>query len=524
MAKQLWTLLNQHGMKLPENILHNANATLADVFAAGVCTPKQLAEKLAHIFHLSFADWQDWSVEKMPQGILSEVVCRQLRCLPLSEQNGRVVIAVSDPTILPQLQQHLFGSGKQVQMVLASDDVLAQQLQQLNTAPQKKMANSDEDTAAFLDRLIRKTIHQGASDIHFEFYEQNARVRLRVDGKLKEAEQIPLALKNSLIARIKVLAQLDIAEKRLPQDGRLSVDLGQGQKIDFRVSTLPCLFGEKIVLRHSGNAQKLGDISDLGFEDEQLDLLLQTLKRPYGMILVCGPTGSGKTRTLYHLLDQLNREEVNIATIEDPVELHLQGVNQVQVNEKQGLDFALALRAFLRQDPDIVMVGEIRDFETADIAVKAAQTGHLMLSTLHTNHASAALTRLLNMGIAPFHLTASLSLVVAQRLVRRLCPHCREEQAKPPRDILLNMGFLESDFRQPWTLYRACGCPQCRHTGYLGRVGVFELLPIDSNIQNALLQQNNHMEKHHPSLNLRRAALLKVMRGETSLEEISAHT
>lgn len=521
MNQPLFHILERHGMRLPEAMVATQSYELTDLFKYQVCTPASLAERLAQIFHLPLADWESWQVEQMPQGILDEEMMHDLHCLPLSEQGDKITVALSNPTVLPTLQKYLFGRGKQVQAVLAAHDMLTQQLSRLS---EKNKCDMQDVAADYLERAILEAIQQTASDIHFEFYEHFARIRIRVDGQLNEQTRLPLHLKHSLIARIKVLSHLDIAEKRLPQDGRLRMPMGQGRYIDFRVSTLPCLNGEKIVLRQVGENQELNQLEHLGLEDEQRDLLLKILNQNHGMILVCGPTGSGKTRTLYHLLHRLNHEAVNIATVEDPIEIHLSGINQVQVNEKQGLNFALALRAFLRQDPDIIMVGEIRDFETADIAVKAAQTGHLLLSTLHTHHARSALTRLLNMGIAPFHLASAISLIMAQRLVRKLCSHCRQVTSLPPKTVLYSMGFKDEDFRQPWQLYRAKGCDACRQTGYWGRTGIFELLPISESIRHGLLTQTSEAMLPHLDLDLRRAGLLKVMRGETSLEEVLANT
>ncbi|BEV13534.1 Flp pilus assembly complex ATPase component TadA [Herbaspirillum sp. DW155] len=376
-------------------------------------------------------------------------------------------------------------------------------------APDTAVADDDVPVVRLLHKLLADAVGMGASDLHFEPFEHLFRVRLRVDGVLHELAQPPLSLRDKLATRLKILARLDIAEKRLPQDGKMRLALG-ARTVDFRVSTLPTQFGEKIVLRILDTTQAALSIAELGYEPAQREALLQAISKPHGLVLMTGPTGSGKTVSLYACLQRLNQPGVNIATAEDPVEINLPGINQVSINERAGLDFALALRAFLRQDPDVLMVGEIRDQETADIAVKASQTGHLVLSTLHTNDAPATLTRLLNMGVPAYNIAASVSLIVAQRLVRRLC-HCRRPA-----------GGTSASFVPH-------GCPACNQTGFRGRTGIYQVMPVSAAMQSLILAQAGTLELGRQAqaegiIDLRRAGLLKVLRGETSLGEILACT
>jgi type IV pilus assembly protein PilB len=376
--------------------------------------------------------------------------------------------------------------------------------------------------------VLIDAITAGASDIHFEPYERFYRIRYRLDGVLMEVAQPPLAIKDKVASRIKVISKLDIAEKRVPQDGRMKLVLSKTRAIDFRVSTLPTLFGEKIVMRIlDSSGVKLG-IEALGYEPDQQQALLFAVGRPYGMILVTGPTGSGKTVSLYTCLSILNQPGVNIATAEDPAEIQLPGVNQVNVNEKAGLTFATALRAFLRQDPDVIMVGEIRDLETADISIKAAQTGHLVLSTLHTNDAPSTLVRMLNMGVAPFNIASSVNIITAQRLARKLCTHCRRPEDIPP-EALLRAGFLDEDLDGSWQPFGPVGCDHCKGTGYKGRIGVYEVMPITDEMKQLIMRNGNSLDiaeqaQREGVRNLRQSGLLKVKSGMTSLEEIEAVT
>jgi type IV pilus assembly protein PilB len=379
----------------------------------------------------------------------------------------------------------------------------------------------------FLQKMLHQAVQMHASDLHFEPYEFNYRVRFRIDGELREMAAPPVGLKDMLASRIKILSRLDIAEKRVPQDGHMKLAMGPGQIIDFRVSTLPTLFGEKIVIRILDPSAAQMGMDALGFETEEKQRLLSALRRPTGMVLVTGPTGSGKTVSLYTCLHLLNQPGVNISTAEDPSEINLPGVNQVNVNDKAGLTFAAALRAFLRQDPDIIMVGEIRDVETADIAIKAAQTGHLVLSTLHTNDAPTTLTRMRNMGIASFNIASSVMLITAQRLVRQLCSHCKVP-AEIPRVTLLQAGFKTAELDGGWVPFRAQGCERC-NDGYKGRIGVHQVMPVSDEIQRIILRDGSAMEmaaqaEREGVRSLRQSGLLKVKLGTTSLEEILSCT
>jgi type IV pilus assembly protein PilB len=375
----------------------------------------------------------------------------------------------------------------------------------------------------FLQKMLLDAIAEGASDIHLEPYEKFYRVRFRVDGQLREVAQPPLAIKDRLVTRVKVISRLDISEKRVPQDGRMKLALSGQRAIDFRVSTLPTLFGEKVVMRILDPAQAKMGIDALGYEAEQKETLLNAIRRPYGMVLVTGPTGSGKTVSLYTCLNILNEAGVNISTCEDPAEIQIAGINQVNVNEKAGLTFANSMRAFLRQDPDVIMVGEIRDLETADIAIKAAQTGHMVMSTLHTNDAPSTLVRLSNMGVPAFNIASSIILITAQRLARRLCT-CKQ-QVELPREALLSAGFRESELDGSWMPYKAVGCDRCKGSGYKGRVGIYEVMPITDAIQRIILKNGSSIDiavqaESEGVRNLRQSGLLKVRQGMTTVDEV----
>jgi type IV pilus assembly protein PilB len=384
----------------------------------------------------------------------------------------------------------------------------------------------DAPVVRFLQKMLIDAINARASDLHFEPYEYNYRVRFRVDGELREITQPPIAIKDKLASRIKIISRLDIAEKRVPQDGRMKLKFGN-RAIDFRVSTLPTLFGEKIVIRILDPSSARLGIEALGYEKVEKERLLAAIQRPYGMILVTGPTGSGKTVSLYTCLNLLNQPGVNISTVEDPAEINLPGVNQVNVNEKAGMNFATALRAFLRQDPDIIMVGEIRDLETADIALKAAQTGHLVMSTLHTNDAPTTLTRLLNMGVAPFNIASSVLLISAQRLARRLCESCKTP-VEFPREALKRAGFTDADLDGTWKPYKAVGCSSCNN-GYKGRVGIYQVMPISEDTQRLILASGSALDLAQQAekegvRDLRKSGLVKVRMGATTLEEVISVT
>lgn len=489
-------------------------------------------------------------LKQCPIKLIGEDLLQQYKVLPLYKRGNRLSIAVADPSNVEAQDKIRFHSGLTLETViidreqllkaldfvlnagdnlsdtLAGDDALDLQTE----GPEEDEGNAtgmdanSEDTPVvkFINKVLIDAIKRGASDIHFEPYEEDYRVRFRLDGILKTMAKAPTKLNARLAARLKVMSSLDIAERRLPQDGRIKLNLSKTKQMDFRVSTCPTLFGEKVVLRIlDGGAAKLG-IDKLGYEDDQKDLYLKALDNPYGMILVTGPTGSGKTVSLYTGLNILNNDTRNISTAEDPVEIRVPGINQVQMNPKKGMTFAAALRSFLRQDPDVVMVGEIRDLETAEIAVKAAQTGHLVLSTLHTNDAPQTISRLMNMGIAPYNITSSVTLIIAQRLARRLCQKCKKPMDLPPK-LLLEAGFSQEDISAGLTVFEAAGCPECNE-GYKGRVGIYQVMPMTEEIQKIVLEGGNALQiaevaKSIGICDLRQSALKKVKAGMTSLTE-----
>ena len=547
---QSQTISNQQAEHY-NSLLQSGKEILPNLFSDGIISPKALGELVARVFSYPLLDLRYYPRNNVVSDILTEEQMVQNRCIPIFKRGRKVYFAVSDPTQIQNFQKIAFASGLSVDLVVVPDDQLSSLLEwlgQRSTTILKEIDDEHEATqqsqSLYIDneeaedgpipRFIHKTLsdalNAGASDIHFEFYEQMARVRFRVDGQLREVVQPPVAVRGQLASRIKVMARLDISEKRIPQDGRIQIAFHKhGRPIDFRVSTLPTLFGEKVVMRILNSDGTSLNIDQLGLEPFQKEMLLEAINRPYGMVLVTGPTGSGKTVSLYTCLSILNTEDVNISTAEDPAEINLPGVNQVNVNEKQGLTFAAALRSFLRQDPDIIMVGEIRDLETADIAIKAAQTGHMVFSTLHTNNAPATLSRLLNMGVAPFNIASSVSLIMAQRLLRRLCPNCKREVERPPVPALKKAGFTDADLAQDWKLYRPVGCDSCRGKGFKGRVGIYEVMPVSDEMQKVIMNNGTevdimNMAYQEGMVDLRRAGLMKVMQGLTSLEEVTAHT
>lgn len=547
---QSQTISNQQAEHY-NNLLQSGKEILPNLFSDGIISPKALGELVARVFNYPLLDLHYYPRNNVVSDILTEEQMVQNRCIPIFKRGRKVYFAVSDPTQIQNFQKIAFASGLSVDLVVVPDDQLSSLLEwlgQRSTTILKEINDEHEATqqsqSLYIDneeaedgpipRFIHKTLsdalNAGASDIHFEFYEQMARVRFRVDGQLREVVQPPVAVRGQLASRIKVMARLDISEKRIPQDGRIQIAFHKhGRPIDFRVSTLPTLFGEKVVMRILNSDGTSLNIDQLGLEPFQKEMLLEAINRPYGMVLVTGPTGSGKTVSLYTCLSILNTEDVNISTAEDPAEINLPGVNQVNVNEKQGLTFAAALRSFLRQDPDIIMVGEIRDLETADIAIKAAQTGHMVFSTLHTNNAPATLSRLLNMGVAPFNIASSVSLIMAQRLLRRLCPNCKREVERPPVPALKKAGFTDADLAQDWKLYRPVGCDSCRGKGFKGRIGIYEVMPVSDEMQKVIMNNGTevdimNMAYQEGMVDLRRAGLMKVMQGLTSLEEVTAHT
>lgn len=547
---QSQTISNQQAEHY-NSLLQSGKEILPNLFSDGIISPKALGELVARVFSYPLLDLRYYPRNNVVSDILTEEQMVQNRCIPIFKRGRKVYFAVSDPTQIQNFQKIAFASGLSVDLVVVPDDQLSSLLEwlgQRSTTILKEINDEHEATqqsqSLYIDneeaedgpipRFIHKTLsdalNAGASDIHFEFYEQMARVRFRVDGQLREVVQPPVAVRGQLASRIKVMARLDISEKRIPQDGRIQIAFHKhGRPIDFRVSTLPTLFGEKVVMRILNSDGTSLNIDQLGLEPFQKEMLLEAINRPYGMVLVTGPTGSGKTVSLYTCLSILNTEDVNISTAEDPAEINLPGVNQVNVNERQGLTFATALRSFLRQDPDIIMVGEIRDLETADIAIKAAQTGHMVFSTLHTNNAPATLSRLLNMGVAPFNIASSVSLIMAQRLLRRLCPNCKREVERPPVPALKKAGFTDADLAQDWKLYRPVGCDSCRGKGFKGRVGIYEVMPVSDEMQKVIMNNGTevdimNMAYQEGMVDLRRAGLMKVMQGLTSLEEVTAHT
>lgn len=518
---------------------------------------QRLAEVASHEFGVPLFDITALNSEALPVGLVEADLVNKHHALPIYRRGNRLFIAVSDPTNLAALDEIKFHTGINTDAVLVEEtalskalaawvetqDSLADGLDELDTSDLDDVelggiddkADSDDGGDAvdetpivrFVNKVLIDAIKQGASDIHFEPYEKNYRVRFRTDGILREVVRPPRNLSPRLAARLKVMSQMDISERRVPQDGRIQMKLSRNRNIDFRVNTLPTLFGEKIVLRILDPSSAQMGIDLLGYEEDQKQMYLRALNQPQGMILVTGPTGSGKTVSLYTGLNILNTPERNISTAEDPVEINLEGVNQVHVNAKVGLDFAEALRSFLRQDPDIIMVGEIRDLETAEIAIKAAQTGHLVLSTLHTNSAAETLTRMLNMGVPAFNVASSVDLIIAQRLARRLCTHCSEPAHDIPHETLLEQGFTE-DMLVDADIRKAVGCEQC-HEGYRGRVGIYEVVRITPAIARIIMEEGNSIQiaeqaKAENFRDLRMGALRKVTQGLISLEEANRIT
>ncbi|MBP8286259.1 MAG: type IV-A pilus assembly ATPase PilB [Rhodoferax sp.] len=546
-------LEQQFAQQVYQKALTNRSSFVAELTGSGAVSASDLAHTLALAFALPLIDLDAVDTARLPTDLLDKKICQDYRVLVLGRRLNRIIVATADPAEQQAAEKIKFATGLSVDWIVAEYDKLLKLVSRnsataaesienivgdsfafddLITEPVNESANAasevdDAPVVRFLQKMLVDAFSMRASDLHFEPYEHSYRVRFRIDGELREMAAPPVAIKDKLASRIKVISKMDISEKRLPQDGRMKLKIGPDRVIDFRVSTLPTLFGEKIVIRIlDPNNARLG-IDALGYEPFEKAHLLKAIARPYGMILVTGPTGSGKTVSLYTCLNLLNQPGVNIATAEDPSEINLPGVNQVNVNEKAGLTFATALRAFLRQDPDIIMVGEVRDLETADIAIKAAQTGHLVLSTLHTNDAPSTLTRLRNMGIAPFNIAASVVLITAQRLARRLCPLCRSA-VEIERQVLLDAGFRAGDLDNTWKPYRPVGCNACNN-GYKGRVGLYQVMPISDEIQRIILRDGNAMEiadqaRREGVKTLREAGLQKVKMGLTSLDEVLAVT
>ncbi len=512
-----------------------------------------VAKFAADTFGHPLLDLSSIDIDQLPKDIIDKKLVGAARILALRKRGNRLAIAVSDPTNFQALDQVKFQTQLALDVVVVEhdklmkvvetasrsvaqslesmvdddvnfDDLMAEDAGEASDAGAAAAAEVDDaPVVRFLQKLLLDAISEGASDLHFEPYEKFYRVRFRVDGVLREVAQPPLAIRERLVTRIKVVSRLDISEKRVPQDGRMKLALSGQRAIDFRVSTLPTLYGEKVVMRILDPSQAKLGIDALGYDPDQKEALMGAIQRPYGMVLVTGPTGSGKTVSLYTCLNILNQPGVNISTAEDPVEIQLAGINQVNVNEKAGLTFAAAMKSFLRQDPDIIMVGEIRDLDTADIAIKAAQTGHMVMSTLHTNDAPATLTRLGNMGVPAFNIVSSIILITAQRLARRLCT-CKQP-IELTRDALLAAGFKEPDLDGSWVPYKPVGCERCKNSGYKGRLGIYQVMPISEPIQLIILRGGSSLEIAQQAQldgvsDLRQSGLRKVKQGLTSIEEV----
>lgn len=511
--------------------------------------PLAIANLAATEFDLPYFDLDTMAIEMLPKIELKSKDLKTGRVLPLFQRGDKLFIAISDPSNLQVIDNLKFQTGLHPELIIVEDHKLSkiieisttqqeissfasledEKLENLNIShDEQDFNNKDLSTAddtpvvRFINKMLLDAIQNKASDIHFEPYENSYRIRFRQDGILREHARPPINLAARLAARLKVMSQLDISERRVPQDGRFKMSIDKQQSIDFRVSTCPTLFGEKIVTRILDSSNAILDINKLGYEDFQKKIFLENIHKPHGMVLVTGPTGSGKTVSLYTALNILNTPERNISTVEDPIEINLPGINQVNVNIKSGLTFAVALRAFLRQDPNIVMVGEIRDLATAEIAVQAAQTGHMVLSTLHTNSASDTIIRLINMGIPPFNLATSVSLIIAQRLVRCLCPACKEA-IDVPIEAKIKMGFSETEAKD-LVVYKAVGCGQC-HEGYRGRIGIYEVMPISREIAEIIMKGANAIDISNQAQKeqvwtIRQAGLNKLRQGITTFEEI----
>ncbi len=534
----------------------NPGGFVGEVVQRGLIKPIELASFCASTFGAPWLDLDAFDDSFFAKDAIDAKLMVKHQVLALGKRANRLAVALADPTNLRALDEIRFQTGSAVDPVVVEIDKLTRILAKLTEGASSALANlsatddfdleglnempadeaaadvstadvDDAPVVRFIQKMLVDAISEGASDIHFEPYEKFYRIRFRTDGILREIAQPPLALKEKIAARIKVISRLDISEKRIPQDGRMKLVLSKSKAIDFRVSTLPTMHGEKIVMRILDPSSAMMGIDALGYEAEQRAALLDAIERPYGMVLVTGPTGSGKTVSLYTCLNILNKPGVNISTAEDPAEINLPGINQVTMNDKAGLNFAVSLKAFLRQDPDIIMVGEIRDLETAEISIKAAQTGHMVLSTLHTNDAPTTLERLKNMGVAPFNIASSVILITAQRLARRLCS-CKKP-VDIPMEALLEAGYSEADLDGTWQPYGPVGCDRCKGSGYKGRVGIYQVMPVTEEIQRIIMTGGNSMDiaaqaQLEGVKDLRQSGLLKVKQGMTSLAEVLATT
>lgn len=544
--------------KSAEDIFRKALAKrssfIAEITGSGAVSATDLAHTLSLAFAVPMIDLDAVNPLLLPRGLLDSKICQDYRLVVLGKRQNRLIVATADPSDQQSAEKIKFSTQLSVDWVVAEYDKLLKlvstnslsatesidniigdnfefdELMSEQVSDSAAAASSEVDDAPvvkFLHKMMLDAFSMRASDLHFEPYEHNYRVRFRIDGELREIASPPIAIKEKLASRIKVISKMDISEKRVPQDGKMKLKVGPDRVIDFRISTLPTLFGEKIVIRILDPSTAKMGIDALGYEPTEKERLMQAIGRPYGMILATGPTGSGKTVSLYTCLNLLNKPGVNIATVEDPSEINLPGVNQVNVNEKAGLTFPVALKSFLRQDPDIIMVGEIRDIETADIAIKAAQTGHLVLSTLHTNDAPSTLTRMRNMGVAPFNIASSVLLITAQRLARRLCPTCKKAIEIPDK-ALLEAGFHPEDLDGSWKPYHPVGCSACNN-GYKGRIGLYQVMPISEEIQRIILRDGSTLDiaeqaRREGVKTMRESGLHKVKMGLTSLEEVLAVT
>jgi len=551
-------LAGKLGQKSAEDIYRKASSGrtsfIAELTGSGAVSAFDLAHTMSSAFAAPLVDLDAIDPQRLPKGLLDNKICSAYRIVVLSKRNNRLIVATADPSDQEAAEKIKFSTQLGVDWVIAEYDKLLKLVDassatatesiediiggefEFDEASAEGLSDGDQTSVSevedapvvkFLHKMLLDAFSMRASDLHFEPYEHNYRVRFRIDGELREIASPPVAIKDKLASRIKVISRMDISEKRVPQDGRMKLKIGPNRVIDFRVSTLPTLFGEKIVIRILDPTSARLGIDALGYESDEKERLLKAIGRPHGMILVTGPTGSGKTVSLYTCLNLLNKPGVNIASAEDPSEINLPGINQVNVNEKAGLTFAAALRSFLRQDPDIIMVGEIRDIETADISIKAAQTGHLVLSTLHTNDAPSTLTRMRNMGIAPFNIASSVILITAQRLARRLCTACKAP-ADIPKEAFVDAGMSESDVDGTWVSYRPVGCSLCNN-GYKGRVGIYQVMPVSEEIQRIILRDGSVLDIADQAASegvrsLRQSGLNKVRQGMTSLEEVLAVT
>ncbi|MCL1146893.1 type IV-A pilus assembly ATPase PilB [Shewanella marinintestina] len=537
------------------NSRKHKTSLVTSVIKNNLISAQQIAALCYEEYGTPLLDLNEFDINSIPEEFLNKKLIEKHRCIPLFKRGNRLFIATSDPTNIAALEDFQFSAGLHTEAILVEDDKLDKALESIleDDISSLDLSSIDEESLAgievtdtdkreqeqdsdgkddapiviYINKILTDAIRKGASDLHFEPYEKRYRIRFRIDGILHEVSEPPVNLSGRISARLKVMSKLDIAERRVPQDGRIKMKLSRSKSIDFRVSTLPTIWGEKIVMRILDSSSAQLGIEKLGYEDDQRLLYEEMLQKPQGMILVTGPTGSGKTVSLYTGLNILNTEERNISTAEDPVEINLEGVNQVHINLKAGLTFASALRSFLRQDPDVVMVGEIRDLETAEIAIKAAQTGHLVLSTLHTNSAAETLTRLINMGVPGYNIASSVNLIIAQRLSRRLCSNCKQPE-NIPTDALLKLGFTQQQVDAGITLHKPVGCDLCSG-GYKGRVGIYEVMKMSDEIARTIMEGGNSLQilkqaKLQGMRDLRDSGLLKVIQGVTSIAEINRVT